>query len=122
VIASKHPARWAAGKGRERDNEWEFREKRRQAEVLRCLFHPFLAGPTQGASLLTRGGLIPRLAQAAYDDRLPEGTLDPARLAVLSDAIEELGLADATLLEHLRGPGPHWRGCWGVEGLLGRGF
>lgn len=31
------------------------------------------------------------LALAAYDERLPDGTLDPARLAVLSDALEEAG-------------------------------
>jgi hypothetical protein len=31
------------------------------------------------------------LAQAAYDELLPNGALDPARLAVLSDALEEAG-------------------------------
>jgi hypothetical protein len=31
------------------------------------------------------------LARAAYDERLPDGFLDPARLAVLSDALEETG-------------------------------
>ena len=62
------------------------------------------------------------LAQAAYDQRrLPSGELDPARLAILSDALEEAGCADANLLSHLRSPGPHVRGCWALDLLLGRG-
>jgi hypothetical protein len=59
------------------------------------------------------------LAQAAYDNRtLPAGTLDPDRLAVLADALEEAGCTDAEMLGHLRGPGPHVRGCWPVDLLL----
>jgi hypothetical protein len=65
---------------------------------------------------------VTSLAQAAYDQRtLPAGKLDPARLAVLTDALEEAGCTDAELLGHLRGPGPHVRGCWAVDLLLGKG-
>jgi hypothetical protein len=39
---------------------------------------------------------------------------------VLADALEEVGCTDAGLLGHLRGPGPHVRGCWAVDLLLGR--
>jgi hypothetical protein len=61
------------------------------------------------------------LAQAAYDNRtLPAGTLDSARLAVLADALEEAGCSAPDLLNHLRGPGPHVRGCWVVDLLLGK--
>jgi hypothetical protein len=60
------------------------------------------------------------LAQAAYDDcKLPGGSLDPARLAVLADALEEVG-ADGALLDHLREPGPHVRGCWPLDLVLGK--
>jgi hypothetical protein len=34
---------------------------------------------------------ITRLAQAAYDERLDDGTLEPLRLAILADALEEEG-------------------------------
>jgi hypothetical protein len=52
------------------------------------------------------------LAEAAYEQRtLPAGTLDPARLAVLADALEDAGCASADLLDHLRGEGPHVRGA-----------
>ena len=61
------------------------------------------------------------LAEAAYDRRhLPSGELDPARLAVLADALEEAGCTDPDLLDHLRGPGPHYRGCWVIDLLLGK--
>ena len=61
------------------------------------------------------------LAEAAYARRiLPSGHLDPARLAVLADALEEAGCTDETILSHCRGPGPHVRGCWCVDQLLGK--
>jgi hypothetical protein len=61
------------------------------------------------------------LAEAAYEERdLPSGTLDPARLAVLADALEEMGCRDQQILQHLRGPGPHVRGCWAVDLILGK--
>ena len=62
-----------------------------------------------------------KLAEAAYEHRsLPEGTLDNARLAVLADALEESGFANADFLAHLRGPGPHVRGCHVVDAILGK--
>jgi hypothetical protein len=72
---------------------------------------------------LAPGWLTPQvvaLAQAANDQRgLPTGTLDVPRLAVLADALEDAGCTDADLLNHLRGPGPHYRGCWVVDLILG---
>src|SRR5262249_40384407 len=53
------------------------------------------------------------LATAAYEERiLPAGTLDRDRLAVLADALEGAGCDSADILSHLRGLGPHVRGCW----------
>jgi hypothetical protein len=61
------------------------------------------------------------LALAAYEDRsLPAGTLDPARLAILTDALEEAGCTNADILDHCRAPGPHVRGCWVVDLILGK--
>jgi hypothetical protein len=61
------------------------------------------------------------LAQAAYDERnLPSGHLDNARLAVLSDALEEAGCTDADILSHLRSPGLHVRGCWALDLVLAK--
>jgi hypothetical protein len=68
-----------------------------------------------------RTAQVVALAQAAYDQReAPAGTLDPARLAVLADALEDAGCDQADILDHLRGPGPHVRGCWAVDLVLGK--
>jgi hypothetical protein len=48
------------------------------------------------------------------------GRQDAARLAVLAGLLEEAGATDAELLGHLRGSGPHVRGCFAVDALLGR--
>jgi hypothetical protein len=62
-----------------------------------------------------------RLAEAAHDNRLlPSGELDQTRLAVLADALEEASCTDAQLLRHLRSEGPHYRGCFVVDAILGR--
>lgn len=53
--------------------------------------------------------------------RIDDGTLDPVRLAVLSDALEEAGCDDQGLLAHLRSPLPHYRGCWVLDLILGKG-
>jgi hypothetical protein len=54
------------------------------------------------------------LAQAIYDDRAFEC------LPVLADALEEAGCTDVDILAHCRGPGPHVRGCWVVDLVLGK--
>jgi hypothetical protein len=92
------------------------------ASLLRCIFaNPFRPLPSFAASLLAgQDQVVVRLAQATYDERLwPSGYLDPARLAVLADALEENG-ADADLLDHHRDPGPHVRGCFVIDLLTGR--
>jgi hypothetical protein len=66
-------------------------------------------------------GLVVRLAEAAYQERrLPAGTLENGRLAILADALEEAGCQDVQTLGHLRGGGEHYRGCFVVDVLLGK--
>jgi hypothetical protein len=67
------------------------------------------------------GATVRRLAELAYAERqLPSGHLDPTRLAVLADALEDAGCTDAELLWHLRSEGPHVRGCWPVDLILNK--
>jgi hypothetical protein len=54
------------------------------------------------------------LAQGIYADRAFD------RLPILADALEEAGCTDAVMLAHCRGPGPHVRGCWAVDLILGK--
>jgi hypothetical protein len=97
-------------------------EEREQSRFVRCIFgNPFRHFAVEPAWLAWRDGAVGKMAHAAYDDRLlPSGHLDPARLAVLADALEEAGCSDAEVLGHLRGPGPHVRGCWVIDLLLGK--
>ena len=39
----------------------------------------------------------------------------------LADSLEDAGCHDWQVLGHLRGPGPHVRGCWAVDLILGKG-
>ena len=97
-------------------------ERKDQTILLRNIIgNPFHPPPLIDPSVLeSQGGTIPRLTQEAYEHRLlPSGHLDPQRLAVLADALEDVG-ADAELVAHLRGPGPHVRGCHVVDLLTGR--
>ena len=67
-------------------------------------------------------GYSPVHARAAYDERrVPEGTLDSDRLAQLAKAIQEAGCTNEDILSHLRDAGPHYRGCWVVDRILGKG-
>ena len=54
------------------------------------------------------------LAQAIYDERAFD------RLPILADALEDAGCDNADLLDHLRSPGPHVRGCWALDLILGK--
>jgi hypothetical protein len=99
--------------------------ERRLAGLFRDLFdNPFRPSPLSADVLSWQGGTVAALARAASDERrMPEGTLDPAALAVLADALEDAGGgADAAFVAHLREPGArHYRGCWVVDRLLGKG-
>jgi hypothetical protein len=93
-----------------------------QAALLRDIFgRPFRPLPPISPSVLHwDSGLIRRLGAEAYEHRLlPAGHLDSERLAVLADAMDDAG-ADAEIVEHLRGPGPHVRGCHVVDLLLAK--
>ena len=92
-------------------------EQAAQASILRDIIgNPFRPIHFDLASRLPA---VLTLATAAYEDRiLPACTLDPERLAVLADALEESGCTDADILGHLRGSGPHVRGCHVLDLLL----
>ena len=115
-------ARATAG-GQGWDADLWYAEEQAHVDILRDIF----GGPCRPRCTSTppgspgTDGTIPKLAEAAYQERaLPAGSLDRDRLAVLADALEEVG-ADAALIEHLRGPGRTCvRGCHVVDLLTGR--
>lgn len=46
-------------------------------------------------------------------------TRDFSGLPVLADALQDAGCPEAAILDHCRGPGPHARGCWVLDMILG---
>jgi hypothetical protein len=88
------------------------------------LFWDIIGNPFRPIALnpAWRTPTVVSLAQVVYDERiLPSGELDLSRLAVLADALGEAGCTEADILAHYRQPGPHVRGCWVVDLLLGKG-
>jgi hypothetical protein len=101
----------------------EHQERKSQCDRIRDIFgNPFRPRPVvKSAWLSWNGGIIPKLAQAFYDEReLPAGTLDGSRLLILADALEEAGCTSGDILDHCRRPGEHVRGCWVIDFLLGK--
>jgi hypothetical protein len=89
--------------------------KAQAAAFLDLVGNPFRPGSVADiASLARNDGTVGKLAQCVYDDRAYN------RLPLLADSLEDAGCTDAEVLGHLRGPGPHVRGCWAVDLLLGK--
>jgi hypothetical protein len=86
-----------------------------QCDILRDFFgNPFRPVAVEPSWLSWNDGTVPRFAHAIYDERAFD------RLPVLADGLEEAGCTNADILGHCRGPGPHVRGCWVVNLLLGK--
>src|SRR5215204_5135144 len=63
-----------------------------------------------------RTSTVLSLAQGVYRDRAFD------RMPVLADALEDAGCSEEAILAHCRRwPGPHARGCWVIDLLLGKG-
>ncbi len=97
----------------------EISERAAQTMLLRDMignpFRPTLIDPVWLTPSLTSH------AAAAYQERsMPSGELDPTCLAILADALEEAGCDNEDILNHLRQPGVHVRGCWVVDLILGK--
>jgi hypothetical protein len=93
-------------------------EYAKQCELLRDIIGNPLRPVAIHSGWLTE--TVTKIAAAAFGDwKMPEGTLDSDCLAVLADALEDAGCTEAVILDHLRGPGPHYRGCFVIDALLG---
>ncbi len=54
------------------------------------------------------------ISRGMYESR------DFAAMPILADALQDAGCENADILDHCRGPGPHVRGCWVVDQVLGK--
>jgi len=91
-------------------------ERHLQTSLLRCIFGPLPFRPVSliPSWLAWSDGTVVRLAQAIFDERRYED------LPILADALEDAGCDNDDILSHLRGSGPHGRGCWVIDLLLGK--
>jgi hypothetical protein len=87
-------------------------EERAQCHYLRDLFgNPFcLAALDPG----WRSPTAVAIADGMY------GARDFTAMPLLADALQDAGCENADILGHCRGDGPHARGCWVVDLVLGR--
>lgn len=87
-------------------------ERTAQAVLLRCIlgnpFHPI----TIHAQWLTSN--VVDLAQTVYEEQAFD------RMPILAVALTDAGCDNADILDHCKGPGPHTRGCWVVDLLIGK--
>ena len=54
------------------------------------------------------------IARQMYEGR------DFSAMPILADALQDAGCEHADVLDHCRGPGPHVRGCWVCDLVLGK--
>ena len=99
---------------------YAYENERPALEQAQCLLlrdivgNPFRPVAVEPGWLAWEGGTVVRLARTIYEAKAFE------RLPYLGDALEEAGCAREEILEHCRSAGPHVRGCWVVDQVLGR--
>jgi hypothetical protein len=81
------------------------------ADRLRDIAGSPFRSPVRGPALGPTGRAV---AEVIRDERRF------ADLPILADALEDDGWTDGELLAHLRGPGPHFHGCWALAFVLSR--
>jgi len=87
-------------------------ERVAQADLLRDIFGNVFRPVTFSPSWRTDTALS--LAKQMYDSH------DFSLMPSLADTLQDAGCDNADILSHCRGPGPHVRGCWVVDLVLGK--
>jgi hypothetical protein len=87
-------------------------ERLAQCEIIRCVF----ANPFRPVAFHPRWRTadVVGVARGIYEDRAFD------RLPLLADALMDAGCADDQVPSHCRSDGPHVRGCWVVDLVLGK--
>ena len=93
-------------------NAFNAKERAAQTHLVRDVFGNPFRPDRLNPSWIT--ATVANLAESIYQD---EGF---DRMPILADALEDAGCTAADVLDHCRGPGPHVRGCWVIDRLLGK--
>jgi hypothetical protein len=89
-------------------------EQQKHAELLRCIVGDPFAKPLASSPYSLNCGSVRSLAEGIYQDHAFD------RLPIFADALEDAGCTEPDVLAHCREPGPHARGCWVVDWILGK--
>jgi hypothetical protein len=114
---------WTAVEAARAAGEW--RDEAGQCSLVRDFFgNPFRPLPPKrgkrkwkenlAAWLAWNDGTVRKIAQGVYDNCAFDS------IPILGDALEDAGCTEVAILAHLRGPGPHVRGCWALDLILGK--
>jgi hypothetical protein len=113
LAASDWTSRTAADAARDHNilqREWDA-----HCRLLQDIFgNPVRPSRLEPSWLTWNGGSVRALAQTIYNEQNAEV------LPILADALEEAGCDNTDILSHCRSPGPHVRGCWVVDLILGK--
>ena len=89
----------------------------RQPDLIRDIFgNPFRPTVVDPLWLTWNNGTIPAVARAIYDGG---GKVEDH--VVLAGLLDDSGCDDVAIMDHCHGPGPHVRGCWVIDMLVGKG-
>jgi hypothetical protein len=96
--------------------EWDPRDYKVEAKIQCTLIHDIFGNPFRPVAFDPRWRTADSVgvARGIYEDRAFE------RMPILADALMDAGCADEQVLGHCRGAGPHVRGCWVVDLVLGK--
>lgn len=93
-----------------------YAEQLAQVRILHDLlgnpFHPLLT--INPSWLRWSDGIVVKIGQTIYGERRFED------MPLLADYLEDAGCDDEIMLAHFRSKGPHVRGCWVLDLLLGK--
>jgi hypothetical protein len=98
------------------DDPDPYRTNREEGAAHADLIRDIFGNPFRRVRVVTkwRTSTVLALAQQVYDTR------DFSAMPILADALQDTGCDRADILDHCRGPGPHVRGCWVVDLVLGK--
>ncbi|AMV26429.1 hypothetical protein VT84_18670 [Gemmata sp. SH-PL17] len=105
---------WAVGNGLNDTQYLEAtqQERRQQATLIRDIFGNPFRPVTFSSEWRTDTGLS--LARQMYDSR------NFSAMPILADALQDAGCDNDNILDHCRSEGPHVRGCWVIDLVLGK--
>ena len=118
AAAAAHYSAWAAAGvlDERRPKKADVAEKARQDGIHADMFRDIFGNPFHPVTFAPswRTDTVRALAAQMYESR------DFSAMPILADALQDAGCDSAEILSHCRGAGPHVRGCWVVDLVLGK--